>query len=158
MTIPQLKDIRTDGGEPIRSSAAAVVGEGGEIMTDHQFEVTPDGIQARRVVGAEPTCVPVRATRDARSVGVGVESEGLGTSSGSVELRLRGRRTAVKGGPLAIDTGDGEVTGELDHSNILNGGIQVLGGAVNIDVGEEARWHDGVVSSARSSEVVRSGD
>ena len=57
-----------------------------------------------------------------------------------------------------MNAGDGEVTGELDLSNILNSGIEVLGGATSIDVGEEVRWLDGIVSSARSGEVVRGGD
>ena len=57
-----------------------------------------------------------------------------------------------------MDAGDSEVTKELDLSNILNSGIEVLGGATSIDVGEEVRWLDGIVSSARSGEVVRGGD
>jgi hypothetical protein len=54
--------------------------------------------------------------------------------------------------------GVNEVAREFNHSNFLNGGVQVFGGAVDVDIGEEVRRLDGVVSSARSSEVVCSGD
>ena len=57
-----------------------------------------------------------------------------------------------------MGAGDSEVTGELDLCNILNSGVEVLGGATGVDVGEEVRWLDGVVSSTRPGEVVRGGD
>jgi hypothetical protein len=57
-----------------------------------------------------------------------------------------------------VDAGDSEVTRELNLRRILDSGPEVLGGAVSIDIGEEVRWLDGVVSSARSSEVVRGRD
>jgi len=57
-----------------------------------------------------------------------------------------------------VDAGDSKVTRELNLSNILDSGVEVLGGAINIDVGEEVRWLDGVVSSTRLSEVIRGGD
>jgi len=57
-----------------------------------------------------------------------------------------------------VDAGDIEVTREFDLNNVLNSGIEVLGGATSIDVGEEIRWLDGVVSSTRPGEVVRGGD
>jgi hypothetical protein len=158
MTISRLKDIRTDVGEVVRRSAAAVVGEAGEITAADQLEVVPDDVQARRVVGTEPAKVPVRAARDAHKVSVGIGSEGLGVNNGGLELRLHGRRTAGEEGPLVVDARDGEVTRELNCSNALNGGAEVLGGAAGIDVGKEVRWPDGVVSGARSSEVVRGGD
>jgi hypothetical protein len=54
-----------------------------------------------------------------------------------------------------VDAGDGEVSRELNCSNVLNVGVQVLGGAVSIDVGEQVRRPDGVVSS---SEIETDGD
>lgn len=57
-----------------------------------------------------------------------------------------------------MDTRDGEVTGELHLSNILNGSIKTLGGAIRIDVDEAVRRFDGVSSSAGLCEVIRSGD
>jgi len=56
-----------------------------------------------------------------------------------------------------VGAGDGEVTRELDLSNILNSCVEVLGGATSIDVGEEVRRLDGVVSSTRPGEVVWGG-
>jgi len=57
-----------------------------------------------------------------------------------------------------VDPGNSQVTREINLRSILDGGEQVFGGTVSIDVGEEPRWLDGVVSSAGSSKVVRSGD
>lgn len=54
--------------------------------------------------------------------------------------------------------GDSEITGELNLSGILNGGEEVPGGAVRVNVDEEVRWLNGIVSSTRLSEVVRDGD
>jgi hypothetical protein len=65
----------------------------------------------------------------------------------------------VKGaGPLVVGMGDSGVTGEVDISSILNSGVGVTGGAISIDINEEVRRFDGVVSSTRLSEVVRSRD
>ena len=47
-----------------------------------------------------------------------------------------------------MDTGDGEVTSELDLGNVPNSGVEVLGGAIVVDVGEEVRWLDGVLPGA----------
>ena len=57
-----------------------------------------------------------------------------------------------------MGAGDGEVSGESDLSNILNGGVEVLGGTISINVGEEIRWFDRIVSSARASEVICRGN
>ena len=54
--------------------------------------------------------------------------------------------------------GDGEGTGELDLDNILNGGVEVLGGAVTIHVGEQVRWLDGIISRSGFGEVVSGRD
>ena len=57
-----------------------------------------------------------------------------------------------------IDAGDSEATKEFNLSNILDNRIEGLSDALRIDVGEEIRWLDGVVSSTRSGEVVRGGN
>ena len=81
-------------------------------------------------------------------------------SSGRYQQRYR----AVTGWPAsswwrsALDAGDSEATEEFNLSNILDNRIEGLGDAVRIDVGEEIRWLDGVVSNTRSGEVVRGGN
>ena len=57
-----------------------------------------------------------------------------------------------------IDAGDSEATKEFNLNDILDNRIKGLGDAVRIDIGEEIRWLDGVVSSTRSGEVVRGGN
>ena len=52
--------------------------------------------------------------------------------------------------------GNDEITGEVHPSNIFKSGVDDLGGAIGIRVGEEVRWFDGLVSSTRLSEVVSS--
>jgi len=37
----------------------------------------------------------------------------------------------------------------------LNSSVEVIGGAIGIDVGEQVRWYDGVFSGTGSSEAVR---
>ena len=56
-----------------------------------------------------------------------------------------------------MGAGSGEAARELDLSNILDGGVKVLKSTVGPHVGEEVRRLDGVISSARLSEVVCSG-
>jgi len=53
---------------------------------------------------------------------------------------LQPRRPPIEG------TGDNKVTREPNLSNVLNGGVEVSGGVIGIEVSEEARWLDGVVS------------
>ena len=56
-----------------------------------------------------------------------------------------------------MEVGDGESTGELDLSDILNSGVEVLEGEVTMNVSEQDRWLDGVVSESGFSEAVSSG-
>ena len=56
-----------------------------------------------------------------------------------------------------MDTGDGEISRELDLSNIPNSRVEVLERTASIDVGEQIRRLDEVTSSTGSSEVVRGG-
>lgn len=60
----------------------------------------------------------------------------------------------MEASPLVVDAGDGGNTGELDLGNGTHGGVEVFGGAIVIDIGEEVRSLDGVLSSARFGEVV----
>ena len=117
-----------------------------------------NGVLAMLGVGTEPSSVSRRAARDTPEVRIGATSVCLGIGSGGDELCLLASRAAVVGSSLVVGTGDGEVTREFDLSNILNGGVEALGGAICADVDEEVRWFDGVVSSTRLSEVVCSGD
>ena len=67
-------------------------------------------------------------------------------------------RATVETRPLVVDAGDSEFTRKLDLGYIPNGGVEVLRETININVGEEVRWLDGVVSNARSGEVIRGRD
>ena len=100
--------IRTDVGAGIRFSAGAVVGEVRELGVADQPEVALDSAFARGVGSTEPSSVSGRAVRDTRKAKVGVSSIGLGASSGGIELRLPGRRTANERGPFLVGAGDGE--------------------------------------------------
>ena len=57
-----------------------------------------------------------------------------------------------------MDEGDGEFTRELDLGYIPDSGVDVLWGTISVNVGEEVRWLNRVVSSTRPGEVVRGGD
>ena len=57
-----------------------------------------------------------------------------------------------------MGTGNGESTGELNLNDVLNSGIDVLGGTVTIYVSEQVRWLDGVVSGSGFGEVVSGRD
>ena len=119
-----MKDIHTDVGELGRVGAgAAVVGEGREFTAANQPEVILDSGLARSDVGTKPGVVSVRAARDTLDVSVGRISVVLGIRSGGVDLCLSGRRATDVGSPLVLDVENGEVTGELDHSNVLDDGV-----------------------------------
>ena len=160
MKSPRLKGVRTDVGIPGRLAAGfrAVVGEVRKFMATNQPEVVLDDVLASSGVGTEPLGVSGRGGRDTLKVRVGVAGIGLGVRNGGADLRLLVRRAVVIGSPLAAETRDGKGTREPNLSNILNGGIEVLEGAISIDIGEQVRWLDGVTSRTRQSEVVRSGD
>ena len=118
------------------------------------FDIGP----AKNTVGAEPGLVSVRVARHILNVRVGFAGVGLSTFDSVVEEHLFEPFAVREGSPLIVDAGDSEVARELDTRNILNSGAEVLGDAVGIDVSEQVRRLDGVVSSARSSKVVRSRD
>ena len=154
-----MKDIRTDVGEDARISAGAVVGEARELIVPDLPEVVLGNVLTVRGVGAEPGGVSRRASQPPDRLKV-FEGDGgifLGVGSGDVEVRLVFWRATGEGSPLIAAAGDGEITGERDLSNTLNGCVEVLEDAVGIDVGKKVRRLNGVVSSAGSSEVVRGG-
>ena len=107
-------------------------------------------------VGTEPGDVSTCAARDMREVREGVSGVNLGGRCGSSEPRLPRRRAANEANPLVVDVGDGKVAREVDLGSIFNRGIHVLEGPIDIDVGEQVRWLDGVLSRARQCKVVRS--
>ena len=118
----------------------------------------PDDVPARSKEGTEPSGVSRPAGRDTCKVRVAVSGIGLGVRSGSFDQRLPGRSAADEANPLVVDGGEGKATREVNLSSVLNGGVDILDGAIGIDVGEQVRWLDGVLSRARQSEVVRSGN
>jgi len=154
----RLEYIRTDVGVGISLSAGAIVGEARVLTAIHQLVMSLDSVLLSIAVGTEPASVSGRGALHARNITVGVEGIHLSPSGCVVELRLLGRRAAVEAGPLVEAAGNGEGARELNLSNTLNSGVEVLGGAISVDIGEKGRWPDGIVSSSRSSEVVRSGD
>ena len=157
-----MKDIRTDicrvGTGFADTSITTVVCETREIAAADQLEVVLDEVLASLDVGTEPRGVSTRGARDTLKVRVGLSGKILGGRSGECDPLLHGRRAADETNPLVVDAGDGNDTREVNLSNVLNGGIDVLDGVISTDVGEQVRWLDGVLSRTRWSEVVRSGN
>jgi len=151
--------MRTDEGRAIRSGAGTVVSEARESVAVDHPEAVFDSAPANSAVGAEPGPVPARVARHTLNLRVGFAGVGLGTINGVFKEHLF-EPSAVHEGhiPFVMDAGDSEVARELNPCNILNSGAEVLWGAASIDVSEQVRWLDGVVSSAGSGEVVRSRD
>ena len=116
-----------------------------------------DSLEKRAGV-TEPGGESGLGTRDSDHMREGIGSIVLSICGGGVELRLLSRRAIGKEGSLVVDTGDGEVTRDVNLDSIPNGGEQVLRGAIGIDVGEEVRWLDGIASGASLGEAVRAGD
>lgn len=140
--------------------AAAVVGEvqKGKLIPDFLEETQNDRL-AGGIEWAEPGLESVRAFRESLDVIVGRIDDILGCISGSKNIIPLARIAECECSPLVMDMpGDGELTKELDLSDTVDSGIQVLEGAISIDVSEEIRRCDGVVSGAGLSEVVCDGD
>ena len=127
-------------------------------MAADQPEVALDKAVTSGGIGPEPGLVSAGAARNTLHGVVGLAGVCLGAGGGLFDERLLGRRAAHVANPLVMGAGDSEVSRKLNLGKILNGGIQVLEGAVSVDVGEHVRWLDGVVSSARLSKVVRGRD
>jgi len=127
-------------------------------MTADQPEVVLDGALAKISVGSEPGLVSGCSPGEAPNVGVGLAGISRGAINGILEEHPIDPSAARVGNPLVVDAGNGEATGELDLGDILNCGEEVLGCAININVSGQVRWLNGVGSSPRPSEVVRSRD
>ena len=130
--------MRTDVSPTTRSGAGTVVGEAREVAAADQPEVGLHGALAGIGVGTEPGFVSVRVARDTKKVRVGLVGGVLGITSGGFYEDLLGIRAARVRFPLVVGAGDSKVTRELNPSNFLNSGVEVLGGAIRIDVGEQA--------------------
>ena len=155
-----MKDIRTDVCEGVSTTAAAVIDEARERVDPHHPEGFLDDDLAIKGVFTEPGNVSARGMLivDIIKEFEGFPGKDLGTHGGDEDIKFLFRRAVFGESPLVVDAGDSEVTREGNLSNILNSGVEVFGGAINIDIGEEAQWLNGVVSSTRLSEVVRGGD
>ena len=138
-------------------STLAVISEAREFVAADPPKVVLDSALARRVVDTEPESVSGCAARDPLEVRVSFIDIFLGYGSGGGKRQPIARSAAGVGIPLVVGAGDCETTGELDFSNILNSRVEVLECATNINVGEEVRRFDGVISSTRSSEIIRGG-
>ena len=158
MRTPRLIGIRTDVGVGARSGTGAVVGEARELMAADQPEVVLDDVLTSGGIGPEPGLVSVRPTRDTKKVRVSTAGVGLSVTGSGVELRLPDRRAADEAGALFVGARDGEGTGEFEFSHILDGSVEVLGSPIAINVGEQVRWLDGVVSRSGFGEVVSGRD
>jgi hypothetical protein len=84
----------------------------------------------------KPRSVSGTAVRGIHKVREGFTGICLSTSSGSPELELHLRRAADGGEPPVVGTGDSEVARKVHLSNVLNCGVEVVGGAIGVDVGE----------------------
>ena len=130
-------------------------------MAADRLEDGLDGVLVICIGCTEPGIIPPRAAhalRHTQKVRVRLAGIVLGIGSGVVNRSLPVRHAAVVVSPFVVDAGDSEGTGEVDLSNGLNCGVQVFGRAICIDVGEQVRRLDGIVSSPTFSEVVRGGD
>lgn len=87
-------------------------------------------------------------------VGESLREMSRGSHNSGIEYSLLMVRAADEGALRMDVSRDSKISKELDLGNAHNGGIQVLGCAISIDVSEEVPWFDGVVSGAGSSEVV----
>ena len=143
-------------------AATAVVGVRQEIgILPDILEGFQDDIPVVVTIEAEPFFVPLRLKRNMAHVSVSIGNHRLGACTGHNKLLLfYGRAVDVVVAPLVVDApGAGEIARELDLCDTLNGGIQVLGSAVSVDVGKLVRRFDGVVvPGAGSSRVVYGRD
>lgn len=134
----------------------AIVGITCESTAFDRPEVVLDGFLERVIVPTEPVKVSGCELREIPEVRVGPSGVGIGEGGSGSESQLLVRRAAreLGGTPLEVDTGYGETTRESDLGDILNSRVEVLEGAVSIDIYEEVRWFDGVASSTGASEIV----
>ena len=154
-------DIHTDVCRLIRTpvNAIAVVDVVRESTIVHPAKLLLDDPPAIMAVDTEPKTVSRRAVPDTLEVGVGVIGIVLGCLCGGCKhvhiVRCAARIASSRA--LVADAEESEIAGELDPSNIPNSRVDVLGSSVDINVSEEVRRFDVIVSSTRSGEVVRCG-
>ena len=151
---------RTDKSKECWITSSADESEAPDWIVTHLEEVVLDDFLARDGVRTEPVTISNRSEPERFEVIVGFFSIEIGAESGFRDSQLLVSPAFVVPGfqvALVVDMpGDCENPGELDLSDILNNRVEVLEAAISIDVGEQIRWFDGVVSSTRSSEIVRS--
>ena len=117
------------------------------------------GTVAFSAPATEPIHVSLCAPWGALNVIVGLGDNTLGFQSGLLkDFPLAGPAMNVGGSLFGGGTGDREITREPDICDTLNSGVEVLGGAISINVGEETRWLDGVVPWTRLGKVIRCRD
>jgi len=122
---------------PVVPSAGAVVDEAPESTVLNQREVILDDVFVISVGCAEPGNVSGWAARESLKVRVGIVGILLGTGCDGADLQLPGKRAADELDPLVTDAGS-RISGEFECGNCLYGNVEGLGGAVSINVGEEA--------------------
>ena len=95
-------------------------------MAADRLEDGLDGVLVICIGCTEPGIIPTRAAqarRHTQKVRVGLAGIVLGVGSGIVDRSLLVRHAADIASPFVVDAGDSEGTGEVDLSNVLNGGI-----------------------------------
>lgn len=118
--------------------ADAVVGRSREsIAPGHPLEDIQGGHLAAGVVATEPCRISGRVVSEKSQVIEGSSGETLGYLDGVHNHIVLIVVAAMKEGPLSVDLpGDRDwgITGKLDLGSVFNGGVQVLGGAISVDV------------------------
>lgn len=95
-----------------------------------------DDILVFSVGCTKPGNVSGRVARETLKIRVGIVGILLGAGDDCADLQLPGERAADELGPLVVDAGDSKVTREFECGESLYSGIEVLGGAITIEVGE----------------------
>ena len=105
-------------------------------VPDSRGDVLPD----LGVVATEPQVVPCRNMLSIHPLkfNVGIFDQVFGLLNGCSKCVLpTGSTIGDLNLPLVVDmSGDTEVAGKLDYGNILNGGVQIVGRPISIDIGE----------------------
>ena len=148
MTISPLREILTEVDEGCNAtttravfSEAAVVHVRKYSRLGHLLEPIPDGPPVVDVEATKPYHVSARKIRERPyklDVLEGLCDLLLGLHNGGYKLISLPGLAAWESSPLIVDgPEDTEIARELDLSSIPNGGVQVLGRPVSIDIGEE---------------------
>jgi len=143
----------------MQTDARVTVKVEGVELVQHAQEDVEDAELVARIAWTKPASPPERGILYVHQTKENHRSQDkcLRFNNGRIDRLLPHLRTAPECPPIE-GTGDNRVTSEPNLGNILNGGVEVFEGATIIEVSEEARWLDGVVSGTRYSEVVCGGD